>query len=158
MDDIYFMKKALKQAEVCLKYGEVPVGAVIVKDGKVISRGRNTRESSQMATAHAEHIAIERACKKLGSWRLSGCTLYVTLEPCIMCAGTIINSRIDRVVIGTSDPKAGAIGGIVNVLDLPVNHKPDITFGVMQEECSAILKSFFARLRKGPVFNKNLKV
>jgi len=158
MDDIYFMKKALKQAEVCLKYGEVPVGAVIVKDGKVIARGRNTREGSQMATAHAEHIAIDRACKKLGSWRLSGCTLYVTLEPCIMCAGAIINSRIDRVVIGTSDKKAGAMGGIVDVTELPVNHKPQVTTGVMQEQCSRILKDFFGVLRKGPAFNKNLKV
>ena len=158
MDDIYFMKKALKQARLCEKYGEVPVGAVIVKDGKVISRGRNMREGAQMASAHAEHIAIDRACKRLGSWRLTGCTLYVTLEPCIMCAGAIVNSRLDRVVIGTADKKAGAMGGIVNVLDLPVNHKPDVTFGVMQDECSGILKEFFVRLRKGPVFNKNLKV
>ena len=158
MDDIYFMKKALKQAKVAEKYGEVPVGAVIVKDGKVISRGYNMRESAQMASAHAEHIAIDRACKKLKSWRLTGCTLYVTLEPCIMCAGAIVNSRLDRVVIGTADKKAGAMGGIVNVLDLPVNHKPDVTFGVLQSECSGILKEFFARLRKGPVFNKNLKV
>lgn len=158
MDDIYFMKKALRQAKVCEKYGEVPVGAVIVKDGKVIARGHNMRESTQMASAHAEHIAIDRACKKLGSWRLTGCTLYVTLEPCIMCAGAIINSRIDRVVIGTSDKKAGAMGGIVDVLTLPVNHKPEITSGVLQDECSQILKDFFAKLRKGPVFNKNLKV
>ncbi len=158
MDDIYFMKKALRQAKVCLKYGEVPVGAVIVKDGKVIARGHNTRESAQMATAHAEHIAIEKACKKLGSWRLSGCTLYVTLEPCIMCAGAIVNSRLERVVIGTADKKAGAMGGIVDVLSLPVNHKPAVTFGVLQGECSKILKDFFAGLRKGPAFNKNLKV
>ncbi len=158
MDDIYFMKKALKQAKVCEKYGEVPVGAVIVKNGKVIARGHNMRESAQMATAHAEHIAIDRACKKLRSWRLTGCTLYVTLEPCIMCAGAIVNSRIDRVVIGTPDKKAGAMGGIVDVLSLPVNHKPEVTFGVLQDECREILKNFFARLRKGPVFNKNLKV
>lgn len=158
MNDIYFMKKALKQANVCLKYGEVPVGAVIVKDGKVIARGRNMREGAQMASAHAEHIAIDRACKKLGSWRLTGCTLYVTLEPCIMCAGAIINSRVDRVVIGAADKKSGAMGGITDVLALPVNHKPEITFGVLENECSKILKNFFVNLRKGPVFNKNLKV
>jgi len=158
MDDIYFMKKALKQARVALKYGEVPVGAVIVKDGKVISRGHNMRETAQMASAHAEHIAIDRACKRLGSWRLTGCTLYVTLEPCIMCAGAIVNSRLDRVVIGTADKKAGAMGGIVDVLSLPVNHKPEVEFGVLQNECSTIIKDFFAKLRKGPAFNKNLKV
>ncbi len=158
MDDIYFMKKALIQAKRAEALGEVPVGAVIVKDGKIIARGYNRRETAQSAVAHAEHIAIEKACKKLGSWRLTGCTLYVTLEPCIMCAGTIINSRIDRVVIGTADKKAGAMGGIVDVMALPVNHKPLVTFGVLQGECSQIIKDFFARLRKGPAFNKKLKV
>ena len=158
MDDIYFMKKAINQALVAKKYGEVPVGAVVVTDGKVISRGYNRRETAQAATAHAELIAIERACKKLGRWRLSGCTLYVTLEPCTMCSGAVINSRIDRVVIGTPDPKAGAMGGMADILTYPVNHKPDVTVGVMQEECSALLKDFFKELRKKPSFNKNLKI
>lgn len=158
MDDIYFMKKAIKQAKVAKKRGEVPVGAVVVMDGRVIARGCNMRESAQSATAHAEHIAIERACKKLGRWRLTGCTLYVTLEPCIMCAGAVINSRVDRVVIGTHDPKAGAMGGMADVLTYPVNHKPEVTVGVMRDECSEIIKEFFKELRKGPAFNKNLKV
>lgn len=152
------MKKAILLAKCAQKLGEVPVGAVVVKDNKVIARGFNKRESAQMSTAHAEHIALEKACKKLGSWRLTGCTLYVTLEPCIMCAGAIVNSRVDRVVIGTHDPKAGAMGSIINVCDLPVNHKPSVEFGVLQNECSNLLKDFFKQLRKGPAFNKNLKV
>lgn len=152
------MKKALAQAKVAKKYAEVPVGAVIVKDGKVIARGYNKRETIQSATAHAEHIAIEKACKKLKSWRLSGCTLYVTLEPCVMCAGAIINSRIDRVVIGTEDKKAGAMGSVTDVVALPLNHKPVVEFGVLKDECAGILKEFFKELRKGPAFNKNLKV
>ncbi len=158
MDDIYFMKKAIALAERAAAMGEVPVGAVIVKDGKIIARGYNKRESAQMATAHAEHIAIEKACKKLGSWRLTGCTLYVTLEPCVMCTGAIVNARVDRVVFGTTDKKAGGMGGMTDILMLPVNHKPTVVCGVMQNECEMILKDFFKRLRRGPVFNKNLKV
>ncbi len=158
MNDVYFMKKALAQARVAKSHDEVPVGAVIVKDGKVIARGYNKREKSQSATAHAEHIAIEKACKKLKSWRLSGCTLYVTLEPCIMCAGAIVNSRVDRVVIGTHDKKAGAMGSVTNVNELPLNHKPVVEFGVLKDECANILKEFFKDLRQKPAFNKNLKV
>ena len=158
MNDIYFMKKALMQAKRAESYAEVPVGAVIVKNGKIIARGYNKRETMQSATAHAEHIAIEKACKKLKSWRLSGCTLYVTLEPCIMCAGAIVNSRIDRVVIGTHDKKAGAMGSVTNVNELPLNHKPIIEYGVLEDECSQILKNFFKALREKPAFNKNLKV
>ena len=155
MNDIYFMKKAIQQAKRAEKLGEVPVGAVIVKDGKIIARGYNRRESLQMATAHAEHIAIEKACKKLGSWRLTGCTLYVTLEPCIMCAGAIVNARPDRVVIGTQDKKAGGMGGLTDIFSLPVNHKPEVEFGVLQEECSGIIKDFFKALRKGPDYKKS---
>ena len=158
MNDIYFMKKALEQAKRAANIGEVPVGAVIVKDGRIIARGYNRRESLQMATAHAEHIAIDKACKKLGSWRLTGCTLYVTLEPCIMCTGAIVNARPDRVVIGTHDKKAGGMGGLTDILSLAVNHKPAVEFGVLQDECASLLKDFFKELRKGPAFNKNLKV
>lgn len=158
MNDNYFMKKALEQAKRAEKLGEVPVGAVIVKDGAIIARGYNKRETAQSATAHAEHIAIERACKKLGSWRLTGCTLYVTLEPCIMCTGAVINARLDRVVIGTYDKKAGGMGGMADLLTYPVNHKPEVTVGVMQDRCSAILKDFFKALRRGPAFNKKLKI
>lgn len=148
MDDVKFMKKALRQAERAYSEGEVPVGAVVVKDGKVISRGRNRRESLKDATAHAEFIAIQKACKRLNGWRLCGCTLYVTLEPCVMCAGAIVNSRIERVVIGTSDPKAGAMGSVTDVTYLPLNHKPETVYGVMQKECSEILKKFFKQLRQ----------
>jgi len=108
-----------------------------------------------MATAHAEHIAIQKACKKLGSWRLTGCTLYVTLEPCIMCTGAIVNARPDRVVIGTQDKKAGGMGGLTDILSLPVNHRPEVEFGVLQEECSGIIKDFFKQLRKGPYYKKS---
>lgn len=141
------MKKALRQAYLAYNAGEVPVGAVIVKDGKVISRAANSREKSKNALLHAELHAIQKACKKLGGWRLTGCTLYVTLEPCIMCAGAVMNSRIDRVVIGARDKKAGAYGSIIDINKLPVNHKPQVEFGVLEYECSDILKNFFKDLR-----------
>ena len=148
------MKKAYHQAMRARDIGEVPVGAVIVKDGKIIARAFNKREKDKDAVAHAELSAIRKACKKLGGWRLSGCTLYVTLEPCVMCAGAIINARIDRVVIATKDPKAGAMGSVTDVNALPLNHKAEVTYGVMEQECSDILKQFFAKLR----FNKKLKI
>lgn len=148
MNDNFFMKKALDLAKCAEAIGEVPVGAVIVKDGKIISRGFNTRESKKDGTAHAELIAIQKACKKLSSWRLTGCTLYVTLEPCIMCAGAIVNSRVERVVIGAKDPKSGAFGGIVDVRTLSVNHFPETEFGIEQQACSDILKGFFKKLRE----------
>ena len=154
MDDLFFMKKAYEQAKHAYDKKEVPVGAVVVKDGKVISRAYNRRETGKNAIYHAELCAIDKACKKLGGWRLSGCTLYVTLEPCVMCAGAIVNSRIDRVVIGTKDPKAGAMGSVTDVSLMPLNHKPEIIYGVMESECSKILKDFFAELR----FNKKFKV
>ena len=141
------MKKALRQAQLAYMSGEVPVGAVIVKDGKVIARGKNARETGKNAVLHAELTAIQKACKKLGGWRLIGCTLYVTLEPFIMCAGAIMNSRIERIVIGTSDKKAGAYGGIMDINSLPVNHIPQVEIGILEEQCSEILKDFFKQLR-----------
>ena len=137
------MKKALRQAQLAYMSGEVPVGAVIVKDGKVIARGKNARETGKNAVLHAELTAIQKACKKLGGWRLIGCTL----EPCIMCAGAIMNSRIERIVIGTSDKKAGAYGGIMDINSLPVNHIPQVEIGILEEQCSEILKDFFKQLR-----------
>ena len=147
MDDKFFMKKALRQAQLAYMSGEVPVGAVIVKDGKVIARGKNARETGKNAVLHAELTAIQKACKKLGGWRLIGCTLYVTLEPCIMCAGAIMNSRIERIVIGTSDKKAGAYGGIMDINSLPVKHITQVEIGILEEQCSEILKDFFKHLR-----------
>lgn len=158
MDDKFFMKKALRQAQLAYRSGEVPVGAVIVKDGKVIARGKNARETGKNAVLHAELSAIQKACKKLGGWRLTGCTLYVTLEPCIMCAGAVMNARIDRVVIAAADKKAGAYGGITDINALPVNHKPQVKTGVLEEQCSEILKDFFKQLRLKNAFNKKFKV
>ena len=143
-----FMREALCEARRAMELDEVPVGAVIVRDGKIIAKAYNTRESDKNALCHAELKAIRKACKKLGGWRLSGCTLYVTLEPCVMCAGAIINSRIDRVVIGAKDPKAGAFGSVTDINALPLNHKTELCFGELESECSSILKDFFALLRK----------
>lgn len=148
MSDDIFMKKALEEAKLALEKGEVPIGAVIVKNGEVIASAHNLRETEHSATAHAELLAIERACKVLGGWRLSGCELYVTLEPCPMCAGAIINSRIDRVIFGSKDEKAGACGSVMNLFAADFNHRPKLTVGVMEEECSQILKTFFAALRE----------
>ena len=119
IDDAFYMKKALENARIAFDLGEVPVGAVIVKDGEIISTGYNERETGKSATAHAELLAIERACEKLGSWRLHGCTLFVTLEPCPMCSGAIINSRIERVVSALKDPKAGALGSVLDLNSYP---------------------------------------
>ena len=146
MDEKY-MKIALEFAQEAAAEGEVPVGAVVVKDDRVIGTGRNRREFGKNALAHAELEAIDEACRALGGWRLFGCTLYVTLEPCPMCAGAIINARIDRVVQGTADPKAGSCGSIVNLFDLPYNHQPQLISGVLETECAAILKDFFRDLR-----------
>ena len=128
--------------------GEVPVGAVVVKDGRMIAAGFNRRETGKSALAHAEIEAIREACRILGGWRLSGCTLYVTLEPCPMCAGAIINARIDRVVYGARDPKAGCAGSLINLFAVGFNHTPLITAGVMAKECAAILSNFFENKRK----------
>ena len=146
--DIFFMREAISQAKLAADETEVPVGAVIVKDGKIISVGRNRRELGKNALYHAETEAIDLACKALGGWRLMGCTLYVTLEPCPMCAGAIINSRIERVVFGAYDKKAGSLGSVVNLFELPYNHKPELCGGVLEEECAELLSSFFKKLRK----------
>ncbi len=147
-EDERFMKKALHQARRAAAIGEIPIGCVIVRDGEVIARGFNQRRSRKTTLAHAEMIAIDRASRKLGDWRLEGCTMYVTLEPCQMCSGALVQSRIDRVVIGTMNPKAGCAGSILNLLQMPeFNHRVEITGGVLQEECSRILQDFFRDLR-----------
>lgn len=147
MDDKYYMKQALKRAKAAYKDGETPVGAVVVKDGVVIASGRNHRENKKNALMHAELIAINRACKKLGCWRLIDCDLYVTLEPCPMCTGALINARVRRVIFGAYDGKAGSLGSIINLNEYPYNHKLEITGGVLEEECSSILSDFFKELR-----------
>ncbi len=142
-----YMRLALALAKEAADEGEVPVGAVVVKDGEVIGRGRNRREIGKNALAHAEIEAIDEACRTLGGWRLSGCRLYVTLEPCPMCAGAIINARIDEVIYGTVDPKAGSCHSLVDLFALPYNHKPLSRSGVLEEECRQVLKDFFRTLR-----------
>ncbi len=148
MTDRECMLLALEQAKLSANELEVPVGAVIVRNGELVSVGRNRRENGKNALAHAEIEAIDLACKKLGGWRLWECEMFVTLEPCPMCAGAIINSRIRRLVYGAKDTKAGSCGSVVNLFDLPYNHKPQVEEGFMQEECSAILTEFFSNLRK----------
>lgn len=143
-----FMKAALKLAKKSADEGEVPVGCVIVCDGKIVGRGRNRRETKKTALSHAEIEAIGKACKKLKGWRLHRCDLYVTLEPCPMCAGAIINARIKTVYYGADDPKAGSCGSLINLFDIAYNHKPEIVRGLLKEECSGMLTSFFRELRK----------
>lgn len=143
-----FMKRALELAKMSALEGEVPVGAVVVKDGEIVGEGRNRRELGKNALYHAELEAIDNACKKLGGWRLWQCDLYVTLEPCPMCAGAIINSRIKTVYYGARDNKAGSFGSVVNFNDIPYNHKPQLVGGVMEQECSEILSEFFKNLRQ----------
>lgn len=142
------MSKALELARQAAEDGEVPVGAIVVKDGEIVGKGRNRRENGKNALAHAELEAIDEACKRLGGWRLWQCELYVTLEPCPMCTGAIINSRLRRLVYGASDKKAGSCGSVINLFDLPYNHKPEAVGGVMEEECVAILSDFFKALRE----------
>lgn len=146
--DEKFMRIAMEQARLAALEGEVPVGAAIVKDGEVISVGRNRREMGKNALAHAELEAIDGACRALGGWRLWQCDLYVTLEPCPMCTGAIINARIRRLIYGASDRKAGSCGSIINLFDLPYNHKPIMISGCLGDECSAMLTEFFRDLRK----------
>lgn len=142
-----FMRLALALAREAAQEGEVPVGAVVVKDGEVISTGRNRRERGKNALCHAELEAIDRACRLLGGWRLWQCELFVTLEPCPMCAGAIINARISRVVYGARDPKAGSCGSVVNLFELPYNHSPELLGGVLADECALLLTDFFQKLR-----------
>ena len=144
-----FMKEALKEAQKAYEKLEVPVGAVIVKDGKIIARAHNQKETKKDTTKHAEILAIQKASKKLESWRLIDCEMYVTLEPCSMCAGAIINSRIKKIYIGTLDEKTGAAGSVFNLFeDYTFNHKVEIEKGILQKDCEQILKDFFKELRK----------
>ena len=143
------MKEALKEAKKAELFDEVPIGCVIVKDDKIIARGHNQRETNQSPIGHAEIIAINKASKKLKSWRLEGCDIYVTLEPCIMCSGAIIQSRISKVYYGAFDPKGGALGSSINVLEAKnINHHPEVISGVMQEECSKIITNYFKAKRQ----------
>lgn len=145
---IKYMKEALRQAKKAYALGEVPIGCVIVYEDKIIARGYNRRNTDKNTLAHAEVTAINRASKKLGDWRLEDCTLYVTLEPCQMCAGAIVQSRITNVVMGCMNPKAGCGGSILNILEMPeFNHQVNVLRGVMEEECSQILQDFFKELR-----------
>lgn len=143
-----FMKEAIKQAKKAYDKEEIPVGAVIVKDGKIIARGYNKKEEKKDTTQHAEIIAIQKASRKIGAWRLQDCEMYVTLEPCVMCTGALIQARLKRVYIGTMDPKTGACGSVLNLLEAyKFNHKVEVETNIMQKECEKILKDFFKYLR-----------
>lgn len=146
--DEIFMEEAIKLALLAAERDEVPVGAVVVRDGRIIACGSNTREQSKCATHHAEILAIEAACKALGGWRLPGVTLYVTMEPCVMCAGAIINSRIERVVYGAKDHRFGAFGSALDVNSAGLNHRPEVVGGVLGERCAEILSGYFKNKRK----------
>ena len=146
--DEKYMKEAIRQARKALALNEVPIGCVIVYEGKIIARGYNRRNTDKSTLSHAELNAIRRAAKKLGDWRLDGCTMYVTLEPCQMCAGAIVQARIARVVVGCMNPKAGCAGSILNLLDMKeFNHQVQLETGVLEEECSMLMKTFFKELR-----------
>lgn len=146
--DPNFMQAALQQAQLAAEADEVPVGAVIVRDGCIIARAHNLRETLQDPTAHAELLCMRQAARDIGSWRLDDCTLYITLEPCPMCAGTIINARVKRVVFGASDPKAGAMGSLYDLSAGLLNHRPQVTKGVLEEACAGILTSYFRARRR----------
>lgn len=150
MDDLFYMKEAFAEAKKAYRIGEVPVGAVIVnkKNGEIVGRGYNRRETDKDPLAHAEIFAIKEASANLGGWRLIGCDIYVTLEPCPMCCGAIINSRIERVIYGAEDKKSGSVCSIQNMFELPYNHKPEVTGSVLKYECSGILTGFFRELRE----------
>ncbi|MGM9986913.1 MAG: tRNA adenosine(34) deaminase TadA [Bacillaceae bacterium] len=147
--DIHFMKMAIEEAKKAEAIGEVPIGAVLVKDNEIISTGYNLRECEQRSIAHAEILTIDKGCEQVGSWRLEDCTLYVTLEPCPMCAGAIVLSRIKRVVYGAKDPKGGCAGTLMNLLEEPrFNHQVEVVSGVLEEECGMLLSNFFRALRE----------
>lgn len=151
-DDAAFMRAALAEALAAYEKGEVPVGAVVVKKGRIIGRGHNLRETLADPTAHAEMIALTAASEATGAWRLEDCSLYVTLEPCPMCAGAVVNARIRRVVFGASDPKAGACGTLFNVIqDSRLNHRAELAAGVLADECAEVLRSFFRECREGTI-------
>ena len=149
MEHENYMREALLLAREAAAEGEVPVGCVIVKDGEIIGRGRNRREELQRTSSHAEMEAIAQANERLRSWRLDGCTLYVTLEPCPMCAGAILNAHLPRVVFGAKDPKSGAAGSLVDLLHLPGCFQPEVSGGILEAECSQALRDFFRALRRG---------
>lgn len=155
-DDEKYMKEAIKQAKKAYKIDEVPIGCVIVYEGKIIARGYNRRNTDKTTLAHAEISAIKKAARVLGDWRLEGCTIYVTLEPCQMCAGAIVQARADRVVIGCMNPKAGCAGSVINLLQMKqFNHQTELTKGICEEECSTILSEFFKKLRQKKKLEKN---
>lgn len=148
-EDETYMREAIRQAKKAWKLQEVPIGCVIVKDGKILARGYNRRNTDKNTLAHAELLAIRRASRAVGDWRLEECTMYITLEPCQMCAGAIVQARIPRVVIGSRNPKAGCAGSILNLLQVPAfNHQVELTEHILEEECSALLKNFFKELRE----------
>ncbi|WP_338553934.1 tRNA adenosine(34) deaminase TadA [Paenibacillus sp. KS-LC4] len=148
-EDEYWMQQAIEEARKAERIGEVPIGAIVVKDREIIGRGYNLRETQHDPTAHAEMVAIRDACKELDAWRLLDCTLYVTLEPCPMCAGAIVQARVKRVVYGTGDPKAGCAGTLMNLLQEPrFNHETELTSGILQQECATMLTQFFRKLRR----------
>ena len=146
-EDEAFMREAMALAKEAEALDDVPVGALVVRDGEVIARAYNTRETSKCATHHAEVLAIERACEALGGWRLIGATLYVTMEPCAMCAGAIINARVPRVVYGTRDLRFGAFGSLIDLAKVPLNHKPEVVGGVLEDECRDMLREYFKKKR-----------
>ena len=157
-EDERYMRQAITLAKKAAANGDVPIGCVIVYEGKVIARGYNRRNVDKTTLAHAEIMAIKKASKVLGDWRLEDCTLYVTLEPCQMCSGAIVQSRMTRVVVGCMNPKAGCAGSILNLLDMPeFNHQVELTTGVMEEECSQMMKSFFKELREARKKKKQLE-
>ena len=148
-EDETYMREAIRQAKKAWKLQEVPIGCVIVKDGKILARGYNRRNTDKNTLAHAELLAIRRASRAVGDWRLEECTMYITLEPCQMCAGAIVQARIPRVVIGSRNPKAGCAGSILNLLQVPAfNHQVELTEHILEEECTALLKNFFKELRE----------
>jgi len=150
MDDAKWMREALVEARQAASLGEVPVGAVVVRADEIVGRGHNRREIDGDPVAHAEIVAIRQAAEAVGNWRLTGCSLYVTLEPCAMCAGALVNSRVERLVFGTGDPKAGYCGSLGNLVEDPrLNHRLEVTEGVLSEECSEVIQRFFSKLRRG---------
>lgn len=147
--DEKFMREAIRQAKKAEAIGDVPIGCVIVCDGKIIARGYNKRNKEKTVLAHAELVAMKKACKKMGDWRLEGCTMYITLEPCQMCAGAIVQARVDRVVVGSMNAKAGCAGSVLNLLEMQeFNHQVEVERGVLGEECSEMLSAFFRELRR----------
>lgn len=146
--DEFFMSQALEEARLAAQLGEVPVGAVLVRNNRTLATGHNLRETDQHALAHAEIMAIDGGCRALGGWRLQDCDLYVTLEPCPMCTGAIINARVRRVIYGAKDPKAGCMGSLCDLTAMPFNHRPQLTRGVLEEECTQLLQDFFQQLRE----------